>query len=136
MPLGDLEEENLHKILIIGGEKLFNERIQELLPEADDYKYEYAHSGFEAGILAESAHPDTIIIDLALGRSEALQIATNLRRNDAYESVLIVALAAEDEADPDGLTQYGFNEVFKKPFDVALLAERIRSLAQEKRENL
>jgi len=37
---------------------------------------------------------------------------------------------------PDGLTQYGFNEAFKKPFDVALLAERIRTLVEEKRENM
>ena len=71
MPLGELEEEGWHKILIIGAEQLFIDRVQELLPEDDDYKYEVAHSGFEAGIQAESFHPDTIIIDLAMGRSEA-----------------------------------------------------------------
>ena len=74
MPLGELEEEEWHKILIIGAEKLFIDRVKELLPEDDDYKYELANSGFEAGIQAESFHPDTIIIDLALGRSEAIQI--------------------------------------------------------------
>ena len=83
MPLGELEEEGWHKILIIGAEKLFIDRIKELLPEDDDFKYELANSGFEAGIQAESFHPDTIIIDLAMGRSEALQIAQNLRRNAA-----------------------------------------------------
>ena len=86
MPLGELEEEGWHKILIIGAEQLFIERLQELLPEDEDYKYEVAHSGFEAGIQAESFHPDTIIIDLAMGRSEALQIAQNLRRNPQYEN--------------------------------------------------
>ena len=136
MPLGELEEEGLHKILIIGAEKLFLDRIQELLPEAEDFKYELAHSGFEAGIQAESFHPDTIIIDLAMGRSEALQIATNLRRNAAYEQTLIVALASEDEASPETLANYGFSDAFKKPFDVALLAERIPTLVEEKRENL
>ena len=98
MPLGELEEEGLHKILIIGAEKLFIDRVKELLPEDEDFKYELAHSGFEAGIQAESFHPDTIVIDLAMGRSEALQIASNLRRNPAYEQTLIVALASEDEA--------------------------------------
>jgi excisionase family DNA binding protein len=136
MPLGELEEEGLHKILIIGAEKLFIDRTKEMLPEDDDFKYELAHSGFEAGIQAESFHPDTIIIDLAMGRSEALQIATNLRKNPAYEATLIVALASEDEANPEGLTNYGFNESFKKPFDVALLGERIRTVVEEKRANL
>ena len=100
MPLGELEEEGWHKILIIGAEKLFIDRVKELLPEDDDFKYELANSGFEAGIQAESFHPDTIIIDLAMGRSEALQIAQNLRRNPHYEQTLIIALASEDEADP------------------------------------
>ncbi len=136
MPLGELEEEGLHKILIVGAEKLFVDRVRELLPEDDDFKYELAGSGFEAGIQAESFHPDTIIIDLALGRSEALQIATNLRRKPEYEQTLIIALASEDEAEPEKLVNSGFSEAFKKPFDVALLAERIRTLVEEKRENL
>jgi DNA-binding response OmpR family regulator len=133
--LGELEEEGWHKILIIGAEKLFIDRVQELLPEEDEYKYELAQSGFEAGIMAESFHPDTIVIDLAMGRSEALQIATNLRRNPAYEATMIIALASEDEANPEGLSNYGFSEYFKKPFDVALLGERIRTLVEQKREN-
>ena len=127
MPLGELEEEGLYKVLIIGAEKLFVNRLQELLPEDEDYRYELAHSGFEAGILAESFHPDTIIIDLAMGRSEALQIASNLRRNPTYEQTMIIALACEDEADPEVLRSYGFDEVFKKPFDVILLTEAIRT---------
>ena len=134
MPLGELEEEEWHKILVIGSEKLFIDRVKELLPEDEDYKYEVANSGFEAGIQAESFHPDTIIIDLALGRSESIQITQNLRRNPAYEATLMVGLAGEDEAAPDQLTGYGFNEIFKKPFDIALLGERIRTLAEQKRE--
>jgi excisionase family DNA binding protein len=136
MPLGELEEEGLHKILIIGTEKLLSDRIRELLPEDEDFKHEMANSGFEAGILAESFHPDSIIIDLAMGRSEALQIAGNLRRNPAYEQTLIIGLASEDEAAPEALTGFGFSEIFKKPFDVALLVERINTLVEEKRDNL
>jgi two-component system, OmpR family, response regulator RpaA len=136
MPLGELEEEGWHKILIIGAEPLFIERLQEMLPEDEDYKYELAQSGFEAGIQAESFHPDTIVVDLAMGRSEGLQIAQNLRRNAQYETTLIIALASEDEASPEGLTQFGYSEAFKKPFDVALLAERIRTLVDEKRDNM
>src|ERR1700686_4096148 len=69
MPLRELEEEGLHKILIIGAEKVFLDRVRELLPESEEFKHELANNGFEAGALAESFHPDTIIIDLAMGRS-------------------------------------------------------------------
>jgi excisionase family DNA binding protein len=137
MPLGALEEEGWHKILIVGAEQLFIERLRELLPEDEDYKYELAHSGFEAGIQAESFHPDTIVIDLAMGRSEAVQIAINLRRKEDYKETLIIALASEDEANPEGLiAEHGFSESFKKPFDITLLAERIKTLVDEKRDNL
>lgn len=135
MPLGELEDEEWHKILVIGAEKIFIDRVKELLPENEDYKYEIANSGFEAGIQAESFHPDTIIIDLALGRSESIMIVQNLRKSTNYEATLIVGLASEDEAAPDKLIEFGFTEVFKKPFDVALLGERIRTLAEQKREN-
>lgn len=136
MPLGELEEEGWHKILIIGADKMFIDKLKNLLPEDDDYKYEVANSGFEAGIQAESFHPDTIIIDLAMGRSEGLQIVQNLRRNPAYAETLIIGLALEDEAHPDNLKNFGFNDVFKKPFDVALLGKRIASLVEEKRAEL
>jgi excisionase family DNA binding protein len=136
MPLGELEEEGWHKVLVIGAEKLFIDRLKELLPEDEDYKYEEASSGFAAGSAAHSFHPDTIVIDLSMGRTEGIQIAQYMRRIPQFEQTMIIALASEDEASPEGLITSGFNEAFKKPFDVALLAERIRTLVEEKRENL
>jgi len=75
------------------------------------------------------------VIDLGLGRSESIQITSNLRKNEIYAATLIIGLAGEDEADPDQLKEYGFNDIFKKPFDVALLAEKIRAIAEAKRED-
>jgi excisionase family DNA binding protein len=135
MPLGELEEEEWHKVLLIGTEKLFNDRLKELLPEDEDYKFQYANSGFEAGMLAGNFQPDTIIIDLGLGRSEAIQIVARLRSDETHTGTLIVGLASEDEAAPEQLTQHGFNDAFKKPFDVALLGEKIKSIADAKRED-
>src|SRR3954453_2539412 len=120
MPLCGLEQEGWHKILIVGAEPLFIERLRELLPEDEDYKYQVAHSGFEAGPLASSFHPDTIVIDHAMGRTEALLIAKTLRGNEAYKETLILALANEDEHEPEGLTTHGYNQAFKKPFDINL----------------
>ena len=39
------------------------------------------------------------------------------------------------EAAPETLVNYGFSEAFKKPFDVALLTERIQTLVEERRAN-
>ena len=136
MPLGELEEEAYSKVLIIGSDRSLIERFKGLLPEADDFKCAVAHSGFEAGIQAESFHPDAIILDLSMGRTEGLQIVSNLRKNSAYDVTTIVGSAAEDEADPDSLTQFGFNEVFKKPFDPALLVERVKTLIKQRKDRI
>ena len=136
MPLGELEEEAYSKILIIGTDRMLIERLHGMLPEVDDYKVQIAHSGFEAGIQAESFHPDAMVLDLAMGRSEGLQIVANLRKNTNYDDVIIIGLAAEDEPNPDGLTSNGFNEVFKKPFDPVLLTERLRTLIRQRKDLL
>lgn len=57
MPLGELEEERLHKILTVGADQLFIDRLQKILPKENDFKHGIAHSGFEAGMQVENFHP-------------------------------------------------------------------------------
>jgi DNA-binding NarL/FixJ family response regulator len=84
MPLGDLEAEVYHKILVVGADAPMLASLREQLREADDFRIETAASGFEAGIRAESFHPDCIVIDMAVGRIEAGQIAQNLRKSQDH----------------------------------------------------
>jgi PleD family two-component response regulator len=76
---------------------------------AEDFKIESAISGFEAGIQAESLHPDCVVVDFSMGRQEALMIAANLKKNTEYtETVLIGLLSDEDNA--SGFDRGLFNE--------------------------
>ena len=135
MPLAELEDETQSKLLLVGLDGTLAAALRERLPETDGFKFEIAASGFEAGIQAESLHPDAIVIDLKLGRNEAMQICQNLRRKPEYTNTILIALVGAEDLAGDGLAQQGFNEVFRKPFDVALLAERIRRMVAE-RKNL
>ncbi len=132
MPLGELEDEAMGKILLVGADGNVRANLNELMGK-DDFKIEVAASGFEAGIQAESLHPDCVVIDFAMGRQEALMIAQNLRKNSEYsETVLIALLSDEDNA--SGFDRSMFNETFRKPFDAALLAERVRTLVGRKKQ--
>ena len=132
MPLGELEDEAMEKLLLVGADTQVRASLDDLMA-TEDFKIEYAVSGFEAGIQAESLHPDCVIVDFAMGRNEALMIAQNLRRNKDYtDSVLIALLSDEDNA--SGFDRTLFNETFRKPFDAALLAERIRTLVGRKKQ--
>ena len=132
MPLGELEDEAMGKILLVGSDMITRSNLNEMISN-DDFKIEVAASGFEAGIQAESIHPDCVVVDFVMGREEALMIAQNLRKNTEYaETVLIGLLSDEDNA--SGFDRSVFNETFRKPFDAALLAERIRTLVNRRKQ--
>ena len=132
MPLGELEDEAMGKVLIVGADQVIRGSLNEMMG-SDEFKLETAQSGFETGIQAESLRPDCVVVDFAMGRSDALMIAANLRKNSEYaETVLIGLLSDEDNA--SGFDRTIFNETFRKPFDVALLAERVRTLVGRKKQ--
>lgn len=132
MPLGELEDEAMGKILLVGPDAQLRLSLTEMMPP-EDFKMEVAASGFEAGIQAESLHPDCVVIDFVMGRSEALMIAQNLRRNHDYSDAVLIGLLSEED-NASGFDRTMFNETFRKPFDTALLAERIRTLVGRRKQ--
>ena len=130
--MGELEDEAMGKLLLVGVDVNVRSQLMDLMPTGD-YKTESAASGFEAGIQAESLHPDCIVIDFGMGRHEASLIAANLRKNTDYADAVLVALLSDDDT-ASGFDRTPFNETFRKPFDAALLAERIRTLVGRKKQ--
>jgi excisionase family DNA binding protein len=133
MPLGELEDETTAKVLIVAQDQVLIDNLKRELPPEKSYKLAVAASGFEAGLQAESFRPDCIVVDFSIGRTEALQICQNLRRNQEFADVILIALLPDDGSSLT-LDPAAINEIFKKPFDAALLAERIRTLVGAKKE--
>lgn len=133
MPLGDLEDEAMAKVLIVAQDQVLTENLKRELPLERSFKVAVAASGFDAGIQAESFHPDCIIVDFSIGRTEALQICQNLRRNSEFMEVILIALLPDDGSSTS-FDRSSINETFKKPFDAVLLAERLRTLIGAKKE--
>ncbi len=132
MPLGELEDEAMGKILLVGSDLLTRSSLNEMISN-DDFKIEIAASGFEAGIQAESIHPDCVVVDFVMGREEALMIAQNLRKNSEFTDTVLIGLLSDDD-NASGFDRSVFNETFRKPFDAALLAERIRTLVNRRKQ--
>ena len=57
MPLGDLEDEAMAKVLIVAQDQVLIENVKRELPLERSFKVAVAASGFDAGIQAESFHP-------------------------------------------------------------------------------
>ena len=132
MPLGELEDEAMGKILLVGSDIVTRSSLNEMISN-DDFKIEIAASGFEAGIQAESIQPDCVVIDFVMGSEEALMIAQNLRKNSEFNETVLIGLLS-DEENASGFDRSVFNETFRKPFDAALLAERIRTLVNRRKQ--
>ena len=133
MPLGDLEDQALAKVLIVAQDQVLIENLKREMPLDRSFKIGVAQSGFDAGIQAEGFHPDCIIVDFSIGRTEALLICQNLRRNSEFTEVILIALLPDDGSSLS-FDRTAINETFKKPFDAALLAERLRTLIGAKKE--
>ena len=133
MPLGDLEDEAMAKVLIVAQDQVLIENLKRELPPEKSFKVAVAASGFEAGIQAESFHPDCIIVDFSIGKVEALQICQNLRKNTDFNETILIALLPDDGSSMS-FDRSSINETFKKPFDANLLAERLRTLISAKKE--
>lgn len=133
MPLGDLEDEATAKVLIVAQDQVLIENLKRELPLERSFRVSVASSGFEAGIQAESFHPDCIICDFSIGKVEALQICQNLKRNNDFSETILIALLPDDGSSIS-FDRSSINETFKKPFDAALLAERLRTLIGSKKE--
>ena len=133
MPLGDLEDDAMAKVLITAQDQVLIENLKRELPLERSFKIAVAASGFDTGIQAESFHPDCIIVDFSIGRTEALQICQNLRRNAAFANVILIALLPDDGSSVS-FDRSSINETFKKPFDAALLAERLRTIIGANKE--
>jgi excisionase family DNA binding protein len=133
MPLGDLEDDATAKVLILSQDQVLIENLKQKLPSGRSFKLAIAVSGFDAGVQAESFHPDCVIVDFAIGKTEALQVCQNLRHNPEFAEVILVALLLDDGSSTS-FDRSSINETFKKPFDAALLAERLRTLIGARKE--
>ncbi|MDO4585303.1 MAG: response regulator [Planctomycetia bacterium] len=133
MPLGDLENETVAKVLVVAQDQVLIENLRRELPPERQFKVEVAASGFDAGIQAESFHPDCIIVDFSIGRTESLQICQNLRRNNEFSDIILIALLPDDGS-ANNFDRSSINETFRKPFDASLLAERLKTLVSVRKE--
>jgi excisionase family DNA binding protein len=131
MPYKDLEDAIDNKVLVVSAEPEFLSILRDNLPKIDNFRVEAATNCFEAGLCTETFRPDCIIIDFDIGRFEAEQIASNLRRCADHQATILIGLT--DDTSGESMSRFGFNGLYKKPIDVPLFAGHIRRLIGQKK---
>lgn len=128
MPLGELGVVQGGKVLIIGMAAAEREAVEKLLI-ASGLTTASAINVFEAGAMAMEHRPQCVVIDASIGVGEAHMIATFFKSNGRDNNTRVVGLVSDDEATDPNTSLY-YDEKFRRPFDPALLAVRVKSLTE------
>ncbi len=100
-----------------------------MLLEREGYRVVEAVEGEEAIALAQSRHPDLILMDLGLGQVSGIVAAQRISELHGMSSVPIVAVTAYDAPEVrDTALSMGCKEFLTKPFDPEHLKNVIKRL--------
>ncbi|MFV0443025.1 MAG: hypothetical protein ACK5Q5_05605 [Planctomycetaceae bacterium] len=134
IPLGPLAQHEASKVLLVGISISVVNDLQMELPSID-FEIQAVATAFEAGVQANAWQPDCVLIETSIGRDAAEGIAQGLRRARPERPPLLIALLSREEA--GGTVDAAlFDDRFRTPFDVALLAARIRHSAEHSRQKV
>ncbi|MFN8454202.1 MAG: response regulator [Anaerolineae bacterium] len=120
----------MKKILIVDDQIEVRELVQVTL-EIGDYQILTAENGQAAVEIAQTEHPDIILMDIMMPGSEVdgLEACRRLKANPATAGITIVMLSAKgQEADLEAGRRAGADDYFIKPFSPIALIEKVEEV--------
>ena len=113
-------------ILVVEDDPDINKLLCRIL-EGAGYACRPAFSGSEAALWAGQYEYDLVLLDLNLPKKDGMTVLRTLRQTDRETRVLILSARSEVDDKVEGLDA-GANDYLAKPFHLAELEARIRSL--------
>jgi len=101
-------------------------RLTKMVLQDEGFEVVTATDGAEALLAVEVVEPDVVVLDLQLPVMDGRSFFRALRASGRCTPVLIVSAAGSQRA----RVELGAEDALDKPFDIDLLAERVRALAR------
>lgn len=133
MPVDDVEDDAFAKVLLVSHDERFVAALRTELSAWPDVKFASSRNGFEAGFDAGAFRPDCMVVDFSTDKIDGLQICQHVRRHDSLKNAILIAVVPDDRV-AIAHDRKVIDESFKKPFDVKLLAERLRTRIGARKE--
>lgn len=123
---GSTVNARVNRILIIDDEDRLRRVIQLTLKLTAGWEVLMASSGWEGLQIAETEHPDAILLDLMMPDMDGFATLVKLRENPVTANIPVILLTAKVQAsDRPQFTRLGVSMVLVKPFDPNTLARQI-----------
>lgn len=116
------------RLLVVEDERSLREDITKKL-RLSGYEVDACEDGEEALDILASEQYDLILLDLNLPKVDGMTVLRTLRESDLETRVLILSARSEISDKVDGLDA-GANDYLSKPFHLAELEARVRSLTR------
>lgn len=122
------------KVLVIDDEEGFTKILKMNLERNDAYEVHVENNSMNALAVARDFRPDVILLDIVMpgldGGDIAAQFADHpyLRR---VPVIMLTALVAQDETNPEAVVQAGAMNVLPKPVNMDLLTRCINNALQK-----
>jgi len=121
------------KILVVDDE----ERVRDMIGfRLGLFGYEVlkAANGQEALEIARQERPDLVLLDITMPELDGFQVCSRLKQDEATENIPVIMLTARAEAeDVRRALESGASDYIVKPYDPAVLQEKVsRNLPQKK----
>lgn len=126
IPVASILDAGKLKVLIIDDNKENATYLATALATRANYEVETAHSGFDAGVLAQRFIPHAVLINLLSSDIDAEQICKNIRANGDLAGTKVVAVAESlSESEVSALVRKGFDSVLSKNGDISHIVKVI-----------
>ncbi len=133
MPLGDLEDDGLTKVLIVSQDQALRDQTSKELTPERKFKLSIAASGFEASIQIDSFQPDIVVIDFSIDKLEAVQTCERIRKHPELTELILIAILPNEGS--TSFDRSAIKESFRKPVDMGLFSNRLKVLSVVKKES-
>jgi two-component system phosphate regulon response regulator PhoB len=120
----------LKKILVVDDQPQIRELVAITL-QIGDYEILLAETGPQAIDIAQTEHPDLILLDVMLFGSDldGLEVCRRLKRNPATKDIAIVLITAGGQkSDLEAGKAAGADDYFTKPFSPIALIKKIEAI--------
>lgn len=127
MPLGDLEDAAVGKILVISESELCGGILRELLPRGL-FRIVSEPPGFGAGVRLYQFRPDCLVLDISIGRNTACSVCSSIRARKQLSDLPLFGLL-RDGSPVSCLT--AMNGAFNFPSEMERLTTQIMNVVRK-----